>query len=400
MAIFTANEVNEIKRLIGRYGLSGSNSVSTDNSHSTLITNGGNFTGEWEDVVSFDSLTVSVSTDQDGYYEIQFSPDGVNQDSTLTRYYRTSQFNVPHRFTITRRYFRVVFHNNSGSDQTYFRLQVMLGDKADLNIPCDSSMSQDYDAVSVRPTDFTIESALGRRQGISTWSKFGYNSDVDTAAQEVVAEFGGVFDQKLIPGETLSIVSSSTSDDTGGTGATQLVIFGVDENWDEVTEVIAPDGTTPVTTTNSFIGINRMTIFTSGSSDSNVGKITATASSSGNIMATMPAGEGTTQQMMLYVPRNHQFLATWLYFDAIKSSGGGSPEVTFYGYVYSAVVDSKFEIYRDTIDTGLGDHLQLIPGEPFLVGEKSILWFEAGTSSNNTSVRGRFSGKLVRDADG
>ena len=60
----------------------------------------------------------------------------------------------------------------------------------------------------------------------------------------------------------------------------------------------------------------------------------------------------------------------------------------------------QFEIYRDTIDTSIGDHIQLSPAEPFLVGEKSILWFEADTSANNTSVRGRFSGKLFRDADG
>ena len=245
-----------------------------------------------------------------------------------------------------------------------------------------------------------MEVALGRRQGMAAWNKFGYNEDIDAAAQEVVAAFGGTFNQKLIPGETLDISSSSANDtNSSGTGVRQLVIFGVDENWDEVTEVVAMNGTSAVTTTNSFVGVNRMTIFTSGSSDSNVGVITATATTSSNTMATMPAGEGTTQQMIFYVPRDHQFLATFLYLDAIKSSGGGSPEVTFYGYVYSNVVDSQFEVYRDTIDTSIGDHVNLVPGEPFVIGEKSILWFEAATSSNNTSVRGRFSGKLIRDAD-
>lgn len=33
-------------------------------------------------------------------------------------------------------------------------------------------------------------------------------------------------------------------------------------------------------------------------------------------------------------------------------------------------------------------------------GEKSILWIESDTTANNTSVRCRFSGKLVRDSDG
>lgn len=378
----------------------GSTSVSTDNSSSTLVSNGGNFTGEWEDVTAYDSVVVSVSTDQDGYYEIQFSPDGTNTDSTLTRYYRTAQFNVPHRFTITRKYFRVRFFNDSGSDQTYLRLQTMYGSKADLNIPVDATMAQDYDAISVRPTDFTTESALGRRQGTTTWNKFGYNRDVDTASAEVVAEFGGTF-QFLTAGETINIVSSSTDDiDTTGTGVRKLVIYGIDENWDEVIEVVNMNGTTTVTTSSSWIGINRATIFQSGSSDSNVGKITITASSSGYTMATMPATEGTTQQCILYVPRNHQFLATWLRLSGVKSSGGGSPSITFNGYVYSAVVDSQFLVFEEEIDTGVREVAEISPNEPFIVGEKSILWFTADTSANNTSVRGRFSGKLIRDADG
>lgn len=164
-------------------------------------------------------------------------------------------------------------------------------------------------------------------------------------------------------------------------------------------EVLALNGVTPVTTTNSYLGVNRLTVFQSGSADSNVGTITATATTSGNTMATMPAGQGTSQQCILYVPRNHQFLATWLYLDAIKSSGGGNPEVTFYGYVYSAVVGARFEVYRDSIDTAVAEHIDIHPSEPFVIGEKSIYWIEARTNANNTSVRGRFSGKLVRDAD-
>ena len=165
--------------------------------------------------------------------------------------------------------------------------------------------------------------ALNRLDGFSTWNKFGYNEDVDTTTDpEVIAAFGGAFNQKLIPGETLDIVSSDAQDDSTGTGVRQAVILGVNGDWDEVTEVVALDGTTPVTTTNTFIGVNRMTIFTSGSSDSNVGTITATATTSGNVMANMPPAQGTTQQMIFYVPRNFNFLATWLDLNAAKISGG------------------------------------------------------------------------------
>lgn len=249
------------------------------------------------------------------------------------------------------------------------------------------------------PKDYTTESALGNVTGTTTWNKFGYNEDVDTGTEEIIAEFGGAF-QFLTAGETIDIVSTSTNDvDTTGTGVRKLILYGVDENWSPVIETVNMNGTTTVTTTSQWIGINRATIFQSGSANSNVGKITITANTSGYTMATMPAGQGTTQQCFFYVGADQQFLATWLYLGVIKSSGGGSPEVTFKGYVYSDVVQSEFEVFRDSIDLGgsNGDHLDLTPAEPFVIGEKSILWFTANTSANNTSVRGRFSGKLIND---
>jgi hypothetical protein len=378
--------------------------LSSDNSSTAAINTGSNFTGQWEDVGTYNCVVVSVATDQNGYYEIQFSPDGTNVDSTLTRYYRTSQINVPHRFTITRRYFRVVFYNNSGTNQTYFRLQTIYGDKADLNIPVDATMSQDYDAISVRPTDFTTEVALNRRQGVSTWNKFGYNEDIDTAdGDAVIASWGpstsGVF-TFLTTGETIDIVSDNVADDDGSTGVNSIVVYGVDENWDEQTEVVTMDGTTTVTTSSQWIGINRIAIFLAGTGQTNAGTITISSTTSSAIMAEMPAGGGVTQQAIFYIPRNYQFLGTWLWFNALKSSGGGSPEVTFKGMVYSAVNNAIQEVYRDGTDTAVSEHLIVHPPEPFPIGEKSILWFTADTSANDTSVRCRFSGKLVRDVDG
>lgn len=269
---------------------------------------------------------------------------------------------------------------------------VFMQDSDDLIVMYESS------ATSVISTDYTTEVALGNTQDATTWNKFGYNLTLNNSTNEVFASFGSAFNQRLNVGETLNIVSSDAQDDSTGTGVRQLVIFGVDENWDLVTEVIALDGTSTVTTSNSFLGVNRMTIFTSGSSDSNVGAITATASTSGNVMAEMPSGQGTTQQCIFYVPRNYQFLTTWLYLEANKSSGGGNPVVSWFGKVYSGVVDSEFEVARGRLDTQLRSFISLEPSEPFVIGEKSILWFEGVSTANNTELTtGRFSGKLIKD---
>ena len=83
----------------------------------------------------------------------------------------------------------------------------------------------------------------------------------------------------------------------------------------------------------------------------------------------------------------------------MKTSGGSSPEVTLKGWVYSDVATAEFEIYRDGIDVSDTQHIELTPPTPFVIGEKSILWFTAETDTNSTAVRGRFSGELIRDAD-
>lgn len=392
-------------RANGKLALDVANSIglieSLGNTTDTPLTSGSTFTGTGEQN-SYPQIGVMLKTDQSGTLFFDFSGDGVNWDSTFPVAGFSVSANIPEFHTAVKlgRYFRVRFINDTNGNQTFLRLFTYYGyDFTTSNSPLNQAKALDSDAISTRPTDYTSEVALGLRGGVTTWNKFGYNEDIDTGTEEVVAVFGGAFNQRLSSGETLNIVSSNAGDvNSSGTGVRQVVLFGVDDNWDLVTEVVALNGLTPVTTTNSFIGINRMTIFTSGANNSNDGDITATASSSGNTMAVMPAMQGTTQQCIFYVPRNHQFLATWLYLSVIKSSGGGSADVTFFGRVYSDVVDSEFEVYRDSIDTSGSDsnNIQLSPGEPFVIGEMSILWFSATSSSNNTSVRGRFSGKLVQ----
>lgn len=371
--------------------------VLSGNSSTTPLNSAGVFTGQWEDVSAYNSVTVAVKTDQNGYYTIQFSPDGTNADSTLTRYYRTTQIEPPHRFTITRRYMRVVFTNNSGSNQTYLRLQTMVGEKADLNIPVDATMPQDYDATATRPTNYNYEVALGRRQGASTWNKFGYNSDVDTGT-EAIWSAGGTF-TPLYTAEQLNIASTSTNDTNGGTGANSIVVYGVDSSWNHVAEVVTLNGTTTVQTTNSYFCINRMAIYLAGSGKANAGVITATAPSAATTQAQMPAGEGTTQQCIFGVGQNQQFLSDWLQFNVLKISGGASPRVTIKGWVYSAVSSAKYEVFRGAIDTGVENTVQITPSQPFVIGEKSILWFEATTNTDNTEVSLRFSGILIQDVD-
>lgn len=374
--------------------------ISTDNSTSTLINTGANFTGTWEDVGSYSDVVVAVKTDQNGYFEIQFSPDGTNVDSTLTRYYRTDQIEAPHRFTITRQYFRVIFYNNSGTNQTYCRLQSSVGSKTDLNAPADGALAQDFDSISVRPSNFNYEVAEGLRQGYQTWNKWGYNADIDAGVSETYWSVGGTFAQ-LTTARTLSIVSTSTADDgsPAGTGANSIVVTGIDANWEEQTEIVTLDGTTPVVTTSTWLGINRMALYLAGTGKTNAGTITATATTDLTVQAEIPIGEGSTQHGFFFVPVGHTALIDWLYITMTKNAGGTQPVLTTTMWVTSEVSNAKYDVFRDYINGDTENHSQLTPSQPFVVGEKSFIEFEGESDQNNTEVSVRFTFILVRDKD-
>jgi len=379
-------------------GKGGSFFVSTDNSTETLLTDTSVFTGEWEDVSNYASVVVAVKTDQNGTFSVQFSPDGVNQDSTLTRQYRTSQIEAPHRFTVTRKYCRVVFTNNSGSDQTYLRLQTSFGSYPELNAPTDSTLAQDFDATVVRPTDFKEEVALGLRQGTTLWNKFGYNADIDSGTPELVSSIGGAMAIHTTA-STFDLVSDSANDDDGGTGCNSVVVYGVDSNWDTAIEVVTLDGLTPVTTTTSWIGHpNRIAMFLCGSGQVNAGTITCTRTTGGASVANMPVGEGVTQSSVFVVAEDHQFLAEWMLLGVARQASQ-NPKVTFKFWVYSAVNNGKQEVLRKTVNSGVDVSVELNPSLSFPIGEKSIVWIEAESDKNDTEVTVRYSGILHRNSD-
>ncbi len=372
--------------------------VSTNNSTEIALNSGNTYTGVWEDSSNYSSIVISVATNRDGTYVIQFSTDGINIDSTLTRYYRTNQINVPHRFTVTRKYFRITFTNTSTVNQSYLRLQTLIGNQGELNIPIDSTMAQDFDSVSVRPTKYEYEVALGRRQGSTTWNKFGYNADLDIDT-EILGAQGGTF-TFLTTASTLTIVSSSLNDNSTGAGAKSIIIQGVDSNRDAVTEIVTLNGTTSVVTSSTWLGINRASVYLAGSNYANVGNITITATTGGSIQGFIPTGKGTTQQLIFFTQRKHKFLMDWLILDAERISGGGSnPRVQFRGWVWSEVNNCKYEVLYSLLDLNLESEHQFVPSQPFILDEKSVFWIEATTDVINTVVSGRFSGIEFRNID-
>jgi len=363
-----------------------SNVVSAENSSTTPLGIAGVFTGAWVDVSAYPEVMVAVTTDADGVYAIQFSPDGTNVDSSLTRYYRTNQINPPHRFTVARSYFRVVFTNGSVA-QTQFRLQTLLGVFGELNAPTDGILSRAFDATAVRPTLPNDEVVLGLRQGYFVSLKFGYNESVSTGAAQLVAPFGGQF-TFLTAASTLTISSSSVADiDVSGTGARSILVSGLDANRLAKTEIIALNGTTDVVTTSTWLGINRTIAYDTGSSRVNAGDVTITATTGGSIMAQVPAGKSITQQVIFHVQAGHNGLIRRIYLNVLKTAVGQSPVVAVELKVWNpSVTDTVYTLRRFKLDSAVSNDLERDYPDPILLSPTDVAWFTITTDQASTSV--------------
>lgn len=256
-------------------------------------------------------------------------------------------------------------------------------------VPLDDGTAKDAPAMLTRPTKFDYEVALGLRTGDSLWNKFGYNEAVGTSA-EVVASWGGSF-TPMTTARTLSIVSTDATDDDGNTGANNVYVYGLDANRAAQIVAVTLDGTTPVVTTETWLGVNRMSVGLAGTGLGNAGVITATATTDATTQAQIPIGSGTSQQCIYHIEADHQGLAEWATANIIRFGSGTEPVVTLKGWVWSSVSNSKYEVFRMNVDTTLSNHTELAPPLPFPLDPASVFWLEATSTRADTEVSGRFS---------
>ena len=160
------------------------------------------------------------------------------------------------------------------------------------------------------PFDFQLEVAKDNVTGHTELYKFGYNDDVD-GPEEAIWSPGGQYTGFITTAGTASVVSTSASDTAAGTGAQAMLLVGLDSSYNFAFEVVVLNGTTPVVTTTSWFRIYRMRVETAGSTENNVGVLTATVG--GNLMAQIEATQGQTEMLIYAVPTGSK-----LYLDCLS----------------------------------------------------------------------------------
>lgn len=137
---------------------------------------------------------------------------------------------------------------------------------------------------SGRYEPFEFQVSRGQIMGHRTVTIFGYNADVDTS-EETIWTGGGII-ARPDSAAAVKVSSSSNDDDAAGTGARTVVIFGLDGNYNEITETIELDGQTAVNTTKSYIRVNSLYVATAGSGKTAAGIIYVGA---GTVTSGVPA---------------------------------------------------------------------------------------------------------------
>lgn len=243
-------------------------------------------------------------------------------------------------------------------------------------------------------SDAQFNIAAGNSPGIIPFSKFGHNKDIDIGTK-TIWDYSGIWQPMTGSASKLNISSSHIEDNSTGSGARTINISGVGINRAEQTENISLNGTNLVTSSLSYLGINRVTVTSVGLTGSyNYGNIIITEISGSTVQAHISGSDGITHQMIYHVPSGSNFYIRRLVIVVDKVSGGGTqPQIEVKGYVvYPNNV--RIEIVNDRFEPGQRNFSDSLLNNDIIIPGSSYFWMNATTDQNNTYIRARVEGKL------
>jgi hypothetical protein len=223
-----------------------------------------------------------------------------------------------------------------------------------------------------------------------TVSKFGRNLAIANGATAEIWTPGGTRTW-LTAADALIATSTSGADTAAGAGAQQITVDGLDDNWEEATEVITMNGlgdSTPTTT--QFIRVNRVFVSRMGTyHDNNNGIITVETDVAGTEMAEILAAVGQTEQTHFSVAHNRACLLLGHYISTDSSK-------VINAAIYQAAnvndVSTPFggAVRKIWGVTGLQGHTSHHYNAHPLLSGASDIWWEATSFANGTEVEAGF----------
>ena len=189
-------------------------------------------------------------------------------------------------------------------------------------------VSTPLNAAANRYSPEGLRVSAGAYPDLSYKYKFGFNGAVGTT-EETIWDQGGLYTWPS-SASTVTISSDSVDDASAGTGASTVYIEGLDASYLEQSEVLTLNGQTAVTSTGTYLRVNRMVVRSAGSGETNAGVVyvgtgTVTAGVPANVWARISAGEAQTLMAVWTVPASKTAYFSKL---VVSSFGNANTEVT------------------------------------------------------------------------
>ena len=244
-------------------------------------------------------------------------------------------------------------------------------------------MPRDYSSISrfglTEP--FNLQVARGQIAYHESIYKFGNNPQVADSIETIWSQ-GGLYSY-LSTATVLKVSSSSANDTSAGTGARTVELFGLDGDYNEISEVVTLNGQTAVNTTQSYLRINRMIVRSAGSGGANAGIVyagtgTVTTGVPANIYATIN-GDGTNQTLMAIWTVPAGYTGYLVQYDVSNGTTSNTPAVCKLLLVarpYGEVFQSK-----DVKSLTTGMHIENTLVIPIEFTEKTDIEVRAVSSS-------------------
>jgi uncharacterized Zn-binding protein involved in type VI secretion len=241
---------------------------------------------------------------------------------------------------------------------------------------------------------FELQVARGQITMHSSVIIFGYNADVDTSEESVWPD-GGTIPHPTVA-SVLKISSSSANDTAAGTGARTVAIFGVDADYNEVSESVVLDGQNSVNTGNSYLYINGFYVTTAGSGGANAGNINA---GTGTVTSGVPAvlydiiatGYNNRTTAHYCVPAGY----TGYMVQGLFSSGQASGTTAVTGFLKQHGPDGILRVGAvATVNNSAADYVFEVP---YVIPEKNCVGATAIGSAANNAVSAYFNIILIKN---
>jgi hypothetical protein len=242
---------------------------------------------------------------------------------------------------------------------------------------------------------FELQVARNQITGHKTLFKFGINGDVGTSVETVWAQ-GGTY---VYPtAATVMKISSSSADDAAaGTGARTIAIFGLDANYNEISETVILNGQTAVNTGNSYLRISRMYVVTAGSGATAAGTIyagtgTVTAGVPATVYGMITLTANQTQMAFWTVPAGYTLYLMGVFFTSANSTANASTNFQ----LIQRPLNGVFRIQSSARTAGNGDFV-LDLHTPIAFPEKTDIEIRAVASAGTSNVSAEFEGIYIQN---